>query len=229
MNYLVYKHTSPSGKAYIGITNNYGRRCWAHQHNKARCPAFYAAIQKYGWDNFLHEILYDNLSKQQACWREQQSINEHGSLAPYGYNLTSGGEIFTHLPETKAKISAANTGRKRIHSAEHRAKISAANKGRKKNLTEEQRTAIGDRFRGKPLSDTHKEALRKANTGRVKSAEAKAKQSATRKNRTTVISDETRQKLSDAAKKRIMTDEIKAKIGAGVAAAAEKRKAKKSN
>lgn len=29
--YLIYKHTSPSGKSYIGLTNNYQRRCREHK------------------------------------------------------------------------------------------------------------------------------------------------------------------------------------------------------
>ena len=95
--YLLYKHTSPSGKSYIGITSNYSHRCYAHQHNKSRCPAFFAAIQKYGWDNFTHDILASGLTKADACVMEQQTIIQYNSLAPNGYNLTTGGEVFEHV------------------------------------------------------------------------------------------------------------------------------------
>lgn len=91
MNYLVYKHTSPSGKSYIGITNNYERRCTEHQVNNW-CPAFYAAIKKYGWDNFTHEILFDNITEQEAIELEPQLIIEHNTKTPNGYNMCDGGK-----------------------------------------------------------------------------------------------------------------------------------------
>lgn len=109
--YLVYKHTSPSGKSYIGVTNDYPKRCNEHQQSQGYCRLFYKAIKKYGWDNFLHEILYDNLSLDQANWREQQSINEYGSLAPSGYNLLPGGNCREQHPETRELIRQSSIGR----------------------------------------------------------------------------------------------------------------------
>ena len=54
----IYKYTSPSGKSYIGQTvySLYDRaglngRCYKS------CAVFYAAIQKYGFENFDVEIL----------------------------------------------------------------------------------------------------------------------------------------------------------------------------
>lgn len=61
-NYVVYKHTSPSNKSYIGITSNYKLRCNQHKSKNSRCRLFSRAIQKHGWDNFTHEILEDNLT-----------------------------------------------------------------------------------------------------------------------------------------------------------------------
>ena len=53
-NYVVYKHTSPSNKVYIGITNNYSKRCKQHQWLAAKEEgfAFHAAIRKYEWSKF---------------------------------------------------------------------------------------------------------------------------------------------------------------------------------
>ena len=109
--YLVYKHTSPSGKSYIGQTCDYDRRCREHQVETNQCKAFAAAIKKYGWDNFTHEILYDGLTQEQANFREQQAVNEYKSVTPYGYNLQSGGEAKAHSEDTKIKMSAIHKGK----------------------------------------------------------------------------------------------------------------------
>lgn len=64
-NYCVYKHTSPSGKVYIGQTSINPLDRW--QNGKGyKKQAFYNAIKKYGWENIKHEILYDNLTKEEA-------------------------------------------------------------------------------------------------------------------------------------------------------------------
>lgn len=71
------------------------------------------AIQKYGWDNFEHNILFTNLSKEQACEKEQELIKYYNSMdRNFGYNSTSGGEIFTMNEETKQKTSQALIGNK---------------------------------------------------------------------------------------------------------------------
>lgn len=179
--YLLYKHTSPSGKSYIGITNDYNRRCTAHQHNKLRCPAFYAAIQKYGWDNFTHDILYSGLTKEDACKLEQQMIIDHNTRVPNGYNLTSGGEIFEHHQSSKDKISKANKGRKRVFTEEHRAKLSAALKGRK--LSKEHVQHIQDAKCQSDRSHTEetKAKISKSKIGHIVSQETKDKIAATRR------------------------------------------------
>jgi group I intron endonuclease len=112
-NYVVYKHTSPSGKAYIGITNNYKRRCREHQRVDSVCIAFYRAIVAYGWDNFTHEILEKNLSLSDANSLEGFYIKKFGSLSPNGYNLKTGGGSIKLSDETKIKIGLSNSGKKR--------------------------------------------------------------------------------------------------------------------
>ena len=68
---------------------------------------FYAAIKKYGWDNFSHDILFTGLSEEQACQKEQELIQFYDSKNK-GYNLTDGGEGtkgYHHTASTKKKIS----------------------------------------------------------------------------------------------------------------------------
>ena len=91
--YCVYKHTAPNGKVYIGITCQNPLRRWNNGKGYAENSYFSNAIVKYGWDNIKHEILFDNLTKEEACQKEIDLIAEHKSnIADYGYNISSGGE-----------------------------------------------------------------------------------------------------------------------------------------
>jgi group I intron endonuclease len=104
--YLIYCHTSPSGKKYIGQTNNYNRRCTQHKNpNRKKLFAFHNAINKYGWDSFKHEILKDNLTTDEANNLEEYFIKEYNTLAPNGYNLQTGGKNSKPSIETRLKIS----------------------------------------------------------------------------------------------------------------------------
>lgn len=110
--YTVYKHISPVGKVYIGITkrgvaDRWGKNGIGYKDN----VHFYNAIQKYGWDNFTHEILYTDLSKEDACAKEIELIKVFKSNDfRYGYNICAGGEgrlEDTQSDSTKQKISEA--------------------------------------------------------------------------------------------------------------------------
>src|SRR5665811_1174384 len=111
-NYLIYKHTSPSGKSYIGQTKNYERRCKEHQCSSSECRAFSSAIAKYTWDMFTHEILAEHLTIDEANVMEHQYIVDHNTIAPYGYNLTSGGLNRVVCEETRIIIRNNSIGRK---------------------------------------------------------------------------------------------------------------------
>ena len=68
--YTVYKHTSPSGKCYIGITCMSPKRRWRRGKGYKDNIYFSNAINKYGWDNFEHLILEENLTSNEANIRE---------------------------------------------------------------------------------------------------------------------------------------------------------------
>ena len=72
--YTVYQHKNKiNGKVYIGITMQEPEKRWGvNGRNYKSSPHFYSAIQKYGWDNFEHNILYTNLTKEEACLKEQE-------------------------------------------------------------------------------------------------------------------------------------------------------------
>ena len=91
--YCVYKHTSPSGKVYIGITSQKPEYRWDNGNGYKGRTYFWNAIQKYGWENFEHEILYTGLSKQEAGEKEKELIQLYDSTDKNkGYNLSTGGE-----------------------------------------------------------------------------------------------------------------------------------------
>jgi group I intron endonuclease len=80
------------------------------------------AIQKYGWDNFkveTREVPVEMLNEE-----EQKQIKRLNTMAPNGYNLTSGGERCKASEETKKRMSAAS---KKVQAdPDVKAKISAA-------------------------------------------------------------------------------------------------------
>lgn len=91
---VVYKHTSPEGKIYIGICGSddlrYVRRDrWQAkgQGYKYNLP-FWEDIQKFGWDNFNHEILLTGINDERELkQREAELIRQYNSDNPqYGYN-----------------------------------------------------------------------------------------------------------------------------------------------
>ena len=160
--YLVYKHTSPSGKVYIGITVQEVKKRWQNGNGYQRNPHFWSAIQKYGWDNFEHEVLLTGLSKQEAAEEEKRLIKEINATDPLiGYNMTFGGDFgVKHTDEVKKRISQKlieyysndsarqhnsimHIGKK--HSEETRRKMSETHRA---NMTEEIRKRMGDAHRG---------------------------------------------------------------------------------
>ena len=64
--WILYRHTSPSGKVYIGITSKSVNKRWNGGRGYKTCIYFYNAILKYGWDNIKHEILFTDLEEKRA-------------------------------------------------------------------------------------------------------------------------------------------------------------------
>jgi group I intron endonuclease len=183
--WCIYKHTSPNGKAYIGQTKNYKHRCLSHvsasknENNLKHHLTFQRAIAKYGWDNFKHEILLDNLTLAEANKYEEFYISEHDTLSPNGYNLQLGGNNKKSCPESIEKVRLALTGRKRP--PEVIAKMQANKKPR-------------------IITDELREKYRICSTGRLHSEETKAKMSAWQIGK--VVSEETGNAISFSLQKR---------------------------
>lgn len=92
-NYCVYKHTSPSGKVYIGLTSKEPSTRWNNGAGYMGNRYFNNAINKYGWENIKSNVIKEKLTKQEASEMEVKLIDKYNANNPeYGYNLTSGGE-----------------------------------------------------------------------------------------------------------------------------------------
>lgn len=141
-DYVVYKHTCPNGKVYIGITNqkplNYRFR---NGKGYIGNEYFTRAINKYGWDNITHEVVFDGLTKEEACDKEIELIAEYNSTDQrYGYNILQGGNLSTTGLHWKLSEEAIK-----------RHKEAAFWKG--KNIPEDIRKKMSDARKGKPAQN----------------------------------------------------------------------------
>jgi group I intron endonuclease len=90
---IIYKITSPSGKAYVGQTmRSFEKRVAEHKRESSCCTLIKRAIDKYG-DEMNYELIEENVPQEQLDEREIYWISHFNSLAPDGYNCTTGGQF----------------------------------------------------------------------------------------------------------------------------------------
>lgn len=201
-NYKVYKHIFPNNKIYIGITRMNELRRWRYDGSGYKGQFIFKAIQKYGWKNIKHEILFKNLNKEEAEQKEIELIAKYKSnQIEFGYNIANGGShIGVVSNETKKKMSKTRKGlfageknpmwHKEV-SLDTRMKLSIANKGKHRS------------------EETIKKIAFK-NKGKKRTMESRIKMSIAAKGK--IISEITRQKLREASIGRKHTEETKNKI-----------------
>ena len=113
------------------------------------CKKFYRAIKKYGWNNFEHIILYENLTETDACNKEIELINKYDCIEN-GYNILKGG----------------NLSNKGMHFTEkHKQKIGIANKGERNGMygkthTEENKNIIKEKTKKQWLNEDYKQKMK---------------------------------------------------------------------
>lgn len=154
--WLVYRHTSPSGKVYIGITHHTDpNRRWQNGKGYNNCPIFHKAILKYGWENIKHEVLFKDLTEKRAKDLEIALVRHYKKLG-ISYNATDGGDgHLGYVPsqETRDKIKKAHLGKK---------------------MTAEQLEKVRQRAKervGIPRNEETKRKLHEANKGKKPSAQ----------------------------------------------------------
>ena len=111
--YIVYKHTSPNGKSYIGITSQTTSERWGVNGSRyLKENSYFAnAIRKYGWDNFSHDILASGKTKKEAIELERNLILLlRTQNKRYGFNVTAGGDgVENPSKEVRRRIGAAHS------------------------------------------------------------------------------------------------------------------------
>lgn len=123
--WILYVHTNlANNKKYVGITSQEPEKRWMNGHGYARTLYFGRAIEKYGWNNFRHDILLTDMSEEEAKTAEIITIamlktNDHN----FGYNLTEGGggtHGYKAPMEVRLKYSAAKSGPNHPNYGKHR-------------------------------------------------------------------------------------------------------------
>lgn len=95
--FCVYMHKNKiNGKVYIGATSQKPEVRWAKGLGYKDNKKFYGDILKYGWDNFEHTIIIDNLNQEQSQVLERYYISKYKDNC---YNKQIGGEQRTLKPK----------------------------------------------------------------------------------------------------------------------------------
>lgn len=100
--WIVYVYTNKTnGKKYVGQTcRSLEIRSGTKGQGYKQCSHFWNAICKYGWDNFEHEILFENLTHEKANKLEKLLIQILRTQNPeYGYNIQNGGNDSSFQPD----------------------------------------------------------------------------------------------------------------------------------
>lgn len=168
--WTLYRHTSPSGKVYIGITSKKPTKRWAYGHGYKNCIMFNRAIIKYGWNNIKHEVLFESLTEQEAKRLEIVLIRFYKELG-ISYNITDGGDgcpghTWKWTNEQRRNYKARDmSGSNNPNYGNH--KLAGENHPMYgKTHTEEARRKIALAATGRThkLTEKHKELLRKLNS-----------------------------------------------------------------
>ena len=176
--YKIYAHINKiNGKVYIGQTcyRNINQR-WRHGEGYKHSPHFYNAIQKYGWENFEHIILFEDICGYElADAIERELIQKYQSNnSEYGYNISSGGSYGRTLTdETKNKIRISKIGDKNPNYQKSpsyitRQRMTASHKGIKQSdewINKRKRVGEQNGMYGRTLSKESKELISKKTKG----------------------------------------------------------------
>jgi len=79
----------PAGKPYIGKTGGEPNDRWRNGKNYGS-NELGKDIEVFGWDAFLHIVLYTGLTEQQAIFFENLRTLNYKTLYPNGYNMRLG-------------------------------------------------------------------------------------------------------------------------------------------
>lgn len=151
---VIYKIISPNNKVYIGQTWNFKRRMSEYKSlNIKKQRYLYNSFIKYGFDNHKVDVLYDfpkDVSQDVIHRYEFLYWQFYKDCAFEMLNLTTPGIGAGRMsPDTKAKMSEINKGKK--HKPETIEKMKLAQQNRNP-ISEEARKRMSDAHKGKKQS-----------------------------------------------------------------------------
>ncbi|RLI54084.1 MAG: hypothetical protein DRP09_14075 [Candidatus Thorarchaeota archaeon] len=108
---LVYRITNNiNNKAYIGqTTRSIKKRWWEHRRGHYS-SLLRLAIDKYGEENFVLEILYKADTIENMNNKEEELIKSYNTITPNGYNLKNGGFDASYSESSKTKMKTNRKG-----------------------------------------------------------------------------------------------------------------------
>ena len=187
----IYKLTNKlNGKPYVGQSTEEDINDRWKKYRLLQCqgqPKLFNALKKYGWDNFLAEVIDTTATSQPQLDDLEDMYILKFDCINNGYNCRRGGSHGKLSEETKRKISKANMGR--IHSEETKRKLANISRGRRH--TEESKKKMSDAVKGE----------KSCMFGKTRSEETKRKISNTQLGKKRKpFTEEQRKRISDAVK-----------------------------
>lgn len=206
---IIYKYTSPSNKVYIGQTIHEHARYMRHKRIEGD-NKFHRAIKKYGFENFIYEVIFiienDNRKrvKEKLDYMERYYIRKHNSYNK-GYNSTEGGDGCSGMKHSEYFKQNISKRMKENNPAwnmtdEWRKHIAVSQSGKK--MSDKMRQLTSERMKknnpmknpdvakksaeakiGKHITDEHKRKISEAQKGKKVAVETKRKMSIASKNR----------------------------------------------
>lgn len=247
MIYLYIKQHTITNLKYFGMTQRDpfkypgSGKYWVRHYRANGGPSYIKTIEIFGFDDtelcseFALTFSIDNNIIESKEWANL--VLEDGRVGGH-----YGSKLGPRPPETRAKISKSNTGKKhspesiekmraastgRVVSDETRKKLSIWKEGRVggrtgKKHTDEFKKMVSETFKGKKLSQEHIEKIRVANSGKKRTKEQCERNAEAQRGRK--ASDETKKKMSESRKGMVLSAETKAKMSAAKKGVAQKRK-----
>ena len=202
------------GHRYIGSAVSLAKRWINHRASLRRGDHRNVHLQR-AWNKYgeaAFELRVIGMCPPADLIRMEQHLLD--DMRPeYNISPTAGSSLgIVSSPETRAKLSLVNKGRKNgPFSTEHRANLSAAKKGKRRGPpSPEHRAKISASNKGKTQSPEHRAKISAAKKGKTHSPETRAKMSEAHRGKT--HSPEARVKLSIANKGKRLSPETRAKM-----------------
>lgn len=121
--YIVYCHTFPDGRRYVGITSKKPEKRWKRGLGYYPQTPMRQAIAKHGWGSISHEVLFSGLPWKHAKALEIKLIQEWGLTDPAkGLNTSPGNGLHQGGDNSKVITKAVSSVENRVRHVETRQK-----------------------------------------------------------------------------------------------------------